>query len=197
VASAVRFIAKSVFGGTSQEFLGRSHDTIRGQLGSDKGLGQSAIVKFLEGVPGINDGTVQQALANIKAGGDHARIIHVASNQHRTSPRCGESDGIGRIRIVMSDNPNVRMTTTFTTSRRATMSKAIMSKAIETARLASTTTANELPARAWNKRDVRGFLGISNSTFYVWLDAGIIPPGVRLGGQMRWDPRVIQKLVGM
>jgi ParB/Sulfiredoxin domain len=76
VASAIRFIAKAVMGGVSQEFL-RNEDVpkIRGNLTSDKGLGQSIIVKFLERVPNINDSTVQQALANLKASGDYARII--------------------------------------------------------------------------------------------------------------------------
>jgi hypothetical protein len=76
VASALRFVAKMVLCGVSQEFLRNADiDKIRGNLTSDKGLGQTVIVQFLDGVPGINDGTVQQALANLKASGDYARII--------------------------------------------------------------------------------------------------------------------------
>ena len=54
-------------------------ETLRGQLQTDKGLGQSVIVTFLKGVPGINDGSVQQQLANLKSSGNYARII-VRSN---------------------------------------------------------------------------------------------------------------------
>lgn len=74
VASAIRFIAKAAMGGC-QEFLISSLNEVRGNLASDRGIGQKVIVEFLSGVPGITNATVQQALANLKASGDYARII--------------------------------------------------------------------------------------------------------------------------
>jgi hypothetical protein len=76
VASAIRFIAKAVMSGCAQEFLRSSDvDKIRGNLTGNQGIGHSVIVRFLDGVPGICESTVQQALANLKASGDYARII--------------------------------------------------------------------------------------------------------------------------
>lgn len=76
IASAIKFIARMVLGGVSEEFF-RNNDAakIQGNLTSEKGIGRDSIVEFLAGVPGINEGSVQQALANIKSSGDYARII--------------------------------------------------------------------------------------------------------------------------
>jgi hypothetical protein len=41
-----------------------------GRASIDRGLGQRLIVRFLDNVPGINDGAVQQQLANLKSSGD-------------------------------------------------------------------------------------------------------------------------------
>lgn len=77
VASAVRYLAKAVLNGqTSVQLDGRCLDTVRGQIASKKGLGREVVAEFLSGVPGINLKTVQQALANLKASGNYARIIH-------------------------------------------------------------------------------------------------------------------------
>lgn len=74
VAGAVRLIAKNYLsGGTSVYLDGRSprkSETVRGQIASDKGLGREIVAEYLNGTPGINVKTVQQALANIKASGD-------------------------------------------------------------------------------------------------------------------------------
>jgi hypothetical protein len=88
VASAARHIAKMVLTGTSQEFLGgRSLDTVRGQIQTERGLGEDVIMEFLNGspkerkegtrdkIPGVNLGTIRQQLANLKSSGDYARII--------------------------------------------------------------------------------------------------------------------------
>jgi hypothetical protein len=76
VASAVRYIAKGVMTGVCPQ-LGTNADLdkMRGNLTSDKGIGQRAIVEFLRNVPDITSKTVEQALANLKASGDYARII--------------------------------------------------------------------------------------------------------------------------
>ena len=68
--------------GVIQKFLNESGldlDTIRCHLTGERGLGQKIIVKFLDGTPGINDGSVQQQLASLKASGDYARIIKEVS----------------------------------------------------------------------------------------------------------------------
>jgi hypothetical protein len=77
VAAAIRFLARAIMTGTSEEFFGgsRALDTVRGQIMTDRGIGREIIARFLEGVPGINDGTVQQQIANLKSSGDYARII--------------------------------------------------------------------------------------------------------------------------
>ena len=75
VASAIRFIAKASLGGVLGEICQNDADKVRGNIASDRGLGWSVVVDFLAGVPGINESTVKQALANLKASGDYARII--------------------------------------------------------------------------------------------------------------------------
>jgi ParB-like nuclease family protein len=78
VASAIRFLAKAIM---TEAEVSKIFDTLQERtqastsLTSTQGIGQRVVVKFLDGVPGINDGTVQQQLANLKASGDYARII--------------------------------------------------------------------------------------------------------------------------
>lgn len=76
VASALRFLAKATLAGDgSHEFVRTLPPEVRGNLSSDKGVGEPVITRFLEGVPGICRQTVQQALANLKTSGNYARII--------------------------------------------------------------------------------------------------------------------------
>lgn len=84
VASAVRFIAKGLLTGnvvgiptTSEKAI----EILTGQIASDKGIGWSIVVSFLDGIPGINKSTADQALANLKASGDYARIIKEVQEQ--------------------------------------------------------------------------------------------------------------------
>ena len=54
----------------------QSHSTPNSEgLQSANGMGRDIITKFLDGVPGINENTVKQQLASLKASGDYARII--------------------------------------------------------------------------------------------------------------------------
>lgn len=78
VAAAVRLLARGLL--TTGCLLNstdtpHSLDILRGQLASDKGLGRDAVVKALDGVPGITPSAVQQQLANLKSSGAYARII--------------------------------------------------------------------------------------------------------------------------
>ncbi len=75
VASAVRLIAKAVLTGQSSKIFELSEREAK-QFTNDQGLGQAPVVRFLDGVPGINSGTVMQSLASLKDSGDYARIIH-------------------------------------------------------------------------------------------------------------------------
>jgi hypothetical protein len=90
VASAYRFLTKQVLvGDPSQKFLRRSGsiESLRGNLEHGRGLGQDLILDFLNGpvdeqtgerphpIPGVNNGSVMQQLANLKASGDEGRII--------------------------------------------------------------------------------------------------------------------------
>jgi len=83
VAAAIRFTAKAVLTGGGSEQLFRSSDLaeLRGNLTSDRGLGRDIIVRFLDGVPGVTDRTVQEQLANLKSSGDYARIIREVQQQ--------------------------------------------------------------------------------------------------------------------
>lgn len=79
VASAVRYLAKKMFEGLLSGIPDSSPHSIDVALGTavtEDGIGGRIIVKFLEGVPDINTNTVKQALANLKASGDYARLIH-------------------------------------------------------------------------------------------------------------------------
>jgi hypothetical protein len=64
VAAAVRYLAKG---------------SLTGQLAEIRqlvdGIGWGTVLEFLRGVPGIDQNTTKQALANLKASGDYARII--------------------------------------------------------------------------------------------------------------------------
>jgi hypothetical protein len=78
VAAALRFLAKAIMTGAK---VSKIFDTLQEQaqaeaaVASSQGIGQRVIVRFLADVPGVNDGSVQQQLANLKASGDYARII--------------------------------------------------------------------------------------------------------------------------
>jgi hypothetical protein len=68
-------------GGTENFFRSSDLPELRGNLTSERGLGREIIVRFLDGVPGINDGTVQQQLANLKSSSDYARIVREVQEQ--------------------------------------------------------------------------------------------------------------------
>jgi len=78
-AAAIRFLARAIMTGAevSEKFFRNplERDQARGNLASDRGIGRDVVVRFLDGVPGINDGTVRQQLSNLKSSGDYARII--------------------------------------------------------------------------------------------------------------------------
>jgi hypothetical protein len=70
VASAVRFLAKAVSTGNIPSGVEISTPEYEKQ-----GIGWRPVVQLLANIPGINTGSAQQQLANIKASGDYARII--------------------------------------------------------------------------------------------------------------------------
>lgn len=81
VASAIRYLSKAILTGNRNllknfsEGSEYSLGSLQGNLTSEKGLGRDIVVSFLDGTPGINEGSVQQQLANLKASGDYARIV--------------------------------------------------------------------------------------------------------------------------
>jgi hypothetical protein len=79
VAAAVRFLAKAIMmGADMSRFLDMSPkavESLRGNLASDKGLGEPIVSDFLKDLPGCTTYTVASHLANLKASGDYARII--------------------------------------------------------------------------------------------------------------------------
>ena len=68
VASAIRFKAREILSG---KFSGKSG----GRPVVAENIGVDVLVAFLDGIPGVNEGTVKAQLANLKASGDYARII--------------------------------------------------------------------------------------------------------------------------
>lgn len=74
VAAAVRYIVKTVLGGGRILGIPRipqgNIEILRGNIASEKGIGQDIITRFLKDVPRINRNSVDQALANLKASGD-------------------------------------------------------------------------------------------------------------------------------
>lgn len=80
VAAAIRVIAKTILSGGhvsgNPETSAKSLETQRGMLESRDGIGQDAVERFLRGIPGVTGTIVEQQLANLKASGDYARIIH-------------------------------------------------------------------------------------------------------------------------
>jgi hypothetical protein len=70
VASAARILAKMAFTDTLPPTLEISRVEIE-----KHGIGWATICKFLPDIHGINSGSVQQQLANLKASGNYARLI--------------------------------------------------------------------------------------------------------------------------
>ena len=78
VASAIRFLLKGAFTGNLGGFPPRSKrslEVVNGQIGTERGLGWDIILEFLGDVPGVNQNTVKQQLANLKASGDYDEIV--------------------------------------------------------------------------------------------------------------------------
>jgi hypothetical protein len=89
IASAVRFLARGILtgDGATDKFISSGDidvETCRQRLTDSRGLGRDVIVQFLRGVPGINDGTVQQQLANLKASGN--KSAGVGSGDRKAVP---------------------------------------------------------------------------------------------------------------
>jgi hypothetical protein len=70
----VRFVARALMGGSAEEFFSR-HDggDLRARLMSNKGIGRDVIVDFLQGIPGMNSGTLAPLLP-LLPGGEGCRL---------------------------------------------------------------------------------------------------------------------------
>jgi Ethanolamine utilization protein EutJ (predicted chaperonin) len=76
VASALRYLAKQVMTGVTGDFTGDFDiGKVRHHLTADRGIGIDLIVHFLAAVPGVNQNSVKDHLAILKASGDYGRII--------------------------------------------------------------------------------------------------------------------------
>jgi hypothetical protein len=67
VASALRYVAKEVMMGNMSQNRDRSRATVRGQIAKNAGIGEPLITEFLADVPGVNESTVKQHIAILKA----------------------------------------------------------------------------------------------------------------------------------
>jgi hypothetical protein len=59
----------------------RNLPQLRETLGSDKGIGEPIVTKFLDGVPSISESTVKHQLANLKSSGEYANIIKAVQEE--------------------------------------------------------------------------------------------------------------------
>jgi ParB-like chromosome segregation protein Spo0J len=71
VASAIRYLAMD-------KFCGREITSAKAR---EQGIGEPAILEFLNGVPGINRNVIKEQLANLKSSGAYARIIKEVGNE--------------------------------------------------------------------------------------------------------------------
>jgi hypothetical protein len=77
VTSALRYVAKEVLMGKrlsqNRESL-HATSQLRKSIESGRGVGEPLITEFLADVPDVNESTVKQHLAILKASGDYGRI---------------------------------------------------------------------------------------------------------------------------
>jgi excisionase family DNA binding protein len=52
------------------------------------------------------------------------------------------------------------------------------------------------PAPLIGAMDLARRLGVSRDHVYRLLDRGQLPPAIRLGGLLKWDPRIIEAWIG-
>jgi hypothetical protein len=71
VASALRYVAKEVLMGGYRK---SATTPVRGNIASGKGIGEPLITEFLADVPDVNESTVKQHIAILKASGRNGRI---------------------------------------------------------------------------------------------------------------------------
>jgi hypothetical protein len=70
--------------------------TLRERLLEDEGVGRRVILAFLKEIPGINDRSVQQQLANLKSSGDYARLIAEAQHEIAAEHAAAEAQDLAR-----------------------------------------------------------------------------------------------------
>lgn len=47
--------------------------------------------------------------------------------------------------------------------------------------------------RLRSAREAAAYYGVSNSTLWRWLQQGLIPEPIRIGGRTFWDPEALQQ----
>jgi hypothetical protein len=97
VAAAMRYIAKGILTGSTEKFFSTFHmPTLRDRLVSERGMGREVLTAFLSDIPGINDGSVQQQLANLKSSGDYARLIAEVEKEIAAEQAAQEAQDLAR-----------------------------------------------------------------------------------------------------
>lgn len=107
-AAALRMAAYDVLTGNLCGIPQRSSDTLRGQIATDRGIGQDLVLRYLEGVPGVIINTINEDLASLKTSGNYARIIarvrdQITAEKERLEAEAGQrwhraGAGVGRHR---------------------------------------------------------------------------------------------------
>jgi hypothetical protein len=78
--------------GVAEKFFSKFDlPTLRRRLLSDDGMGRDILFAFLHDIPGINDGSVQHQLVNLKTSGDYARIIQEVQEEIEREQREAEA----------------------------------------------------------------------------------------------------------
>lgn len=80
VASAVRYLIKGILKGDKHvsqicETSDKGLETIRGQIASEKGLGEPCLIRFFHGIEGMNPSAIKHHLANLKTSGEYRKIV--------------------------------------------------------------------------------------------------------------------------
>jgi hypothetical protein len=87
VAATVRYLAMVALSNRCEEFFTpQSAAQLCKDIISERGIGRRVVAEFLGNIPGVNEGTIQQHLANLKASGDYARIIGEVSTEVLRNP---------------------------------------------------------------------------------------------------------------
>jgi hypothetical protein len=96
VASAICAIVKKMVTPTSGDATTRSASTREGLLMSERGIGWKPIAEYYQGVPGMGENNIRQALDALKESGQYAKIIESVRQEIERERLAAEAE-VGRL----------------------------------------------------------------------------------------------------